>query len=95
MHVARFGYGMMGGGPRLLFFVIGFFIFLAIVAAVVVLVVKLSKNKSHPGSHSDGNVPVNYNIYAGKALEILNERYVKGEIDDEEYVRKKAELMKQ
>ena len=94
MHFGRFEQGMMGGGLSLLFCLIGFLIFLAVMTAVVLLAVKLWKHKSRHGFHSDFNIPGKYSIYAGKALEILNERYAKGEIEDEEYVRKKAELTK-
>ena len=94
MRFGGFEHGMMGGGLMLLFCLIGFLIFMVVMTAAVLLVVKLLKHKSHPGFHSGCNVPGNYSIYAGKALEILNERYAKGEIEDEEYARKKAELTK-
>ncbi len=48
-----------------------------------------------PGQQPDGRGDMgDYGIHAGKALEILSERYAKGEIDDEEYIKKKAELTK-
>lgn len=98
MYSGRLAQGMMGGGFRILVCLIGFLIFMAVATAVVVLVVKLIKHKSHLGFHSGYNMPnngsSNYNIFSGKALEILNERYAKGEIEDDEYARKKAELMK-
>jgi putative membrane protein len=94
MYFGRFEHGMMGGGLRLLFCVFGFLVFIAVITVVVLLVVKLLGHKSHLGLHSGNNVPGNYSIYVGKALEILNERYAKGEVDDEEYARKKAELTK-
>jgi Predicted membrane protein len=52
----------------------------AIILGVVLLVRYLRKSQNNP------QMPYN------NALNILNERYAKGEISDEEYKKKKAEL---
>jgi putative membrane protein len=90
----------MGGGPGMLVGILCFLIFLALVTAVVLITIKLIRHKGHfghaTGEHmymSDGSHG-NTQLFSGKALEILNERYAKGEIEDEEYIKKKAELTK-
>lgn len=73
------GYGMGGG-----YGFGGGFMFLwwiVIIAAVVALVVWLSNSGRMSTSRREKS-----------ALDILNERYAQGEIDDEEYQRRKREL---
>jgi len=73
------GYGMGSG----LGFGGGFMILWWIV--IIVAVVALIKWLSASGSSVTGN-------QEKTALEILNKRYAQGEIDDEEYQRRKREL---
>ena len=88
----RYGVGSMGFGG-------GFLIMALVMAAVAVLVilgiialVRSIRVSGHshripmPGMHG---MPV-----INPAIQILNERFAKGEINDEEYKTKKAELMK-
>lgn len=56
---------------------------LLIIGLVVYLVSKSSNNRGHISSTE-----------SNRALEILNERYASGEIDEEEYLRKKKLLKK-
>ena len=83
----RFGHmSWIGGGIMML-------VGLAVLALLVVGVIALVRG-SHMrhGGHQD--------IHAGQsnssiqAMNILDERYARGEINDEEYQRKKAELRK-
>lgn len=69
-----------GGGWFLVFGIIR----LVIIVAVIVFIVKLLIKNSHGGSHSAGN--------QNSAIEILKERYAKGEIDEEEYKNKLNKL---
>ena len=85
------GYGHMGlfGG------VIMFFIALAVIGLLIYLVVLLSRSaKSHSAISSNfvGQIANPQNL--NNALSILSERYARGEVDDEEYARKKAALLK-
>lgn len=85
------GYGHMGlfGG------VIMFFIALAVIGLLIYLVVLLSRNaKSHSAisGNSVGQIPNPQNL--NNALSILSERYARGEVNDEEYARKKEALIK-
>jgi putative membrane protein len=95
MFIARYGPGMMDGRfthfGGLLFCLIG----IALAVLLIVLVIKTMRHYSHSGSHNSccGGSDNSLNN-SGKALEILNERYAKGEIDDEEYIKKKTELQK-
>jgi len=85
------GFGHMGlfGG------VIMLFIALAVIGLLIYLVVLLSRSaKSHSAisSNSVGQIPNPQNL--NNALSILSERYARGEVDDEEYARKKEALIK-
>lgn len=73
------GYGMGSGFG----FGGGFMILWWIV--IIVAVVALVKWLSTSGTAATG-------IQKKTALEVLNERYARGEIDDEEYKRRKREL---
>ena len=69
-----------------------FFLWLLLIPAAVYFYRMFDRNA---GTH-----PCAYSAHASepkgdKALEILNERYVKGEISQEEYRMKKEDLMKQ
>lgn len=88
------GIGMIFGGLLLL----------ALVAGIIILIVFLvRKGKSNQNVSSDSNSS-NYNnsiesssINAKNiesALNILNERYAKGEVSQEEYLTKKSDLLK-
>ena len=78
MYCNRFlGSGYGTGGGMFLMMGFGFLIFLAF----VFLIFKLMKVNS-PSSFSSSNL----------ALDILKERYAKGEINEEEYTKKKTIL---
>jgi putative membrane protein len=64
-----------------------FLLILILIAVAVILVVRglLQNNRSKINRDVSDNS-------SGKALEILNERYARGEIDREEYQRKKQDL---
>lgn len=72
------GYGMMGYGW-------GWLMMIGVVALTIlgiVALVRYLQNLGRPNYQSAGN----------NALNILNERYAKGEISEEEYKSKKAEI---
>lgn len=61
------------------------FIGLILIGLVVYLVIKSSQNpQQNPLSHTTAN--------SDQSLRILNDRYARGEIQEEEYLRIKAEL---
>ena len=74
------GYGMMGGW--------GIFMMIVLVILIVIIVyavMKLVQGGSNAGTTSNSR---------DEALEILNQRYAKGELSDEEYQQKKKILKK-
>lgn len=73
------GQGMMSYGWFGTFWVI---IFILLIIALVYLIVKVIQNNKHENGKSVPN----------DALNILKERYAKGEITDEEYKHKKRML---
>ena len=90
----RIGNNMMGyGWSGIGWFgaiLIGLVVLVAI-ALIVILVVRLS----HGSARSGMNHIVNQQSdSSARALDILSDRYAKGEINDEEYAKKKAELRK-
>jgi putative membrane protein len=79
-HMPWFGGGLM------------MFCGLAIVALLVVGLVALFRR--HPAGSNRGADSPGHAADADSALRILNERYARGEINDEEYKTKKAEIRK-
>ena len=77
-------FGVYGGGGMFLMMGFGFLI----VLALVLLAFKLLKNNSH----SNFSLSNSSTISTNSALNILNDRYAKGEIDDEEYTKRKIIL---
>ena len=58
-----------------------------LVFVVYLLVRALDRNNIRPRKDKE------VSTFADKALQILDERYSKGEIDDEEYLRRKKHLL--
>nr|WP_320025399.1 SHOCT domain-containing protein [uncultured Acetobacterium sp.] len=77
-------YGIGYGGGFGFFMIFGLFLLLVLVIIGVYFIVHHFTNSNVKEGTRSGN----------KALEILHERYARGEIDEEEYNRKKAELRK-
>lgn len=94
-------FGMMGSAWGIAIFLFRMLLCLAIVTLIVVLIIKAIRHRGHgfgccSGSEKAGKLDDKGNNtgVSLRAIEILNERYAKGEIDDEEYQRRKAELLK-
>ena len=91
------GYGRFGGGRGFVGHGFGMFPhilgMLVAVVLLVLLVIFIIKMIKHKGSFSQFHQVHNKNI-GGNAIALLNERYAKGEIGDEEYQKIKAEIMK-
>ena len=77
-------FGSYGGGGMFLMMGFGFLIFLAL----ILLAFKLMKNNLY----SNFSLSKNSILSNNSALNILNARYAKGEIDEEEYTKKKIIL---
>lgn len=73
-----YGYGMMGYGW-------GWLMMIGIAALTILGIVALLRYLQKSGKQ-------NYRTAGNSALNILNERYAKGEISEEEYKNKKAEI---
>jgi putative membrane protein len=74
------GYGMMGFGW-------GWLMMLGVLVLTILGVVALIRYLQNT---SKNNTQPNYS----NALTILNERYVKGEISEEEYIKMKSQILK-
>lgn len=72
------GYGMMGYGW-------GWIMMLGVLVIVVLAIFVLFRYLQHLN-------PASRNNASNSPLDILNERYARGEISDEEYKKKKAEM---
>lgn len=80
----------MGGLGGIGMFVGGLLV-LGLVVLGIVLLVRYARNNSHAAVHPSAGIP---SANVDSALQILNERYARGEVSDEEYATKKAELRK-
>lgn len=83
------GWGMGG-------WVFGWIMMLVVVALIVVGIVLLVRGLS--GRHdrdqaSHSQTPPSGGTASGSALQILEERYARGEIEQEEFLRRKADLL--
>ncbi|WP_106450788.1 SHOCT domain-containing protein [Trichococcus alkaliphilus] len=74
-----YGYNMMGGWGIFLMIIL----LVILIVIIVYAVMKLVQGGSNAGTTSNGR---------DEALEILNQRYAKGELSDEEYQQKKKIL---
>ncbi|MDW7652287.1 MAG: SHOCT domain-containing protein [Bacillota bacterium] len=74
-----YGHGMWFGGLFMMFF------WVILIAVVAFLLLR--------GLDGSRNRPTQSDSATDRALETLNERYSKGEIDDEEYLRRKKNLL--
>jgi len=74
-----FGWGFMMWGP----------IFLVLIAVIIYYVGTSSSRRESSSVHSH-NQQTQY--YSGRAVEILKERYAKGEITREQFIQMKEEL---
>lgn len=88
--------GSFGWGGML----VGGLIFLGVIVLAVLLIAALIRHGKSNHQHGYPVPPVNpnapgaQNTTAAAALAILNDRYAKGEIGQEEYLSKKADLLK-
>ena len=81
------GWGMMGGyGGYGGFGPVGMIVLVVILIAVIALVVWLVRSFAAPGMHHHGPP----RRFAG--LEVLEERYARGEINRDEYLQKKKDI---
>ena len=86
--IANFGrHGMTGGsGFVILGMLVGFLLMLLIAAGITLLLIWIVRQSSTAGASGPPS--------SNKALEILKERFAKGEISQEEFAAMKKELMK-
>ena len=80
---------MMGFGMGFMWF--GGFIFLLVIGLVIYLIVRLAGGSMKHENYYPHETQQEYSI---RSLEILAERYARGEIGDEEYRQKKSDLTK-
>jgi putative membrane protein len=75
--------GFFGGGLGWVGMVFGFIFFILVVIGIILLIVWLVKKSNHPGVE---------NRTESKALEVLKERYAKGEITKDQFDNMKKDL---
>lgn len=83
---AMHNFGWHMGVGRGICMLIGFILIGLIVYGVMALTRKKQPNQTTPNSIAPPDI--------SSGMNILNERYARGEMDDEEYARRKAELRK-
>ena len=76
--------GFFGGGMGWISMIIGFIFFILIIIGIILLIVWIIKRTTHSGIELKTN---------NKALEVLKERYAKGEISKEQYESIKKDLL--
>jgi putative membrane protein len=84
------GRGFLGHGFGIFPHILGMIIAIVVTVLLIIFIVKLIRHKDGIMQFHHGH---RQNV-AGSAIGILNERYAKGEIGDEEYQKIKAEIMK-
>lgn len=99
VHMMRNGFfafnGLCGGlGRGGIFMMLGGLLLLALFIVGIVALIRVLTSSHHPAV--SGNAPPASNVpdvqNLGNALTILSERYARGEINEEEYAAKKANL---
>ena len=97
------GPSMFHGALMPLIALLGFLAVVAVIIAVIVLIVRNNRrnNMHNGGIHNHMNHTHGQRVFENRdngasesALIILNERYAKGEINQEEYLAKKNDLLK-
>ena len=76
--------GFFGGGMGWIGMILGFIFFILIIIGVIFLIVWIVKRATHSGIEDKTG---------SKALEVLKERYAKGEITKEQYESMKRDLL--
>jgi putative membrane protein len=79
------GWGMMGGWGGYGYGVIHMVVWVIILIAIIALAVWLARSLITPGMH---HVPPR----RSSGLDVLEERYARGEIDRDEYLQKKKDI---
>lgn len=79
-------YGWMHGGGSWLGFGLHSLIWILVIVAIVTVIIWAVRNSSRSAPHT------RHEKTRPTALEILDERYARGEIDREEYQARKADL---
>lgn len=75
--------GYLGGGMGWISFILGFIFFILVIIGIIFLIVWLVKRSNYPGIEDKTG---------SKALEVLRERYAKGEITKEQFESMKKDL---
>lgn len=87
MGYGYYGHGMMGFGGGIFMMLLALVLTVLAIAALV-RYLKGSKHSCHMDISKNNSAE-----YTSSALIILNERYAKGEVSEEEYKKKKADII--
>ena len=90
----RFGWNQYGASCHSGFggfsMMIGGLLLTALLIYGLVVLIRREQTRSYQGAAGDGQYPVSRE----SAIAILDERYARGELGDEDYARRKSELRK-
>jgi len=82
------GYGWGGGYGMILMWIVP----ILVIGLIVWLVVEATRTKDNSRNRQVGQVAEPRDRMSGRGLEILDERYARGEMDREEYLERRRDL---
>jgi putative membrane protein len=85
--------GLFPGGITTILGTLMILIMVALLVVILVFVLKMYKNMNN-GRVLQKNIQNSFTPPVSPALQILDERFAKGEISEEEYINKKSQILR-